>query len=74
MKNIQIKYTDATIINFGAHKGKTLQDVPAEYLEWYWVNICKQAVLPGSLLSEYIFENLETINLEIKQRNKGKRR
>lgn len=51
--------TDESIMQFGAHKGKQLADVPAPYLIWlYEGNIC------FGELKEYIEDNLKVLKAE----------
>ena len=57
------KYTDATIMPFGKHKGKKLIDVPAHYLIWlYEFN----EPLRHEQLKEYIQDNLQALKKELK--------
>ena len=56
-----MKLTDESIITFGIHKGKALEDVPASYLLFlYDNNRC------GKDLREYIEENIDVLKHEIK--------
>jgi len=49
----------------GKHKGKKMEDIPADYLLWiYENNACSKEV------SFYIHENLDTIKEEIRQKIK----
>ena len=54
--------TDTDQMPSGKHKGELMQDVPAEYLRYIYDNdLCSQRV------KQYITENLEIIDLEIKR-------
>ena len=57
--------TDKSIMPSGKHKGKKMEDIPADYLLWiYENNACSKEV------SFYIHENLDTIKEEIRQKIK----
>jgi uncharacterized protein (DUF3820 family) len=59
-----MKLNDETVMWFGIHKGKTLENVPADYLlALYYKNLC------GENLKEYIRENMDVLNHEIKNKN-----
>lgn len=53
---------DKSIITFGLHKGKDLQDVPAKYLLWLetqsWVDL---------KLKAYIIDNRQVLEKEIEE-------
>lgn len=51
---------DQSIMPFGFHKGKKLEDVPDEYLLWLW----DRGQIFGELKA-YIEDNLEAIKLNI---------
>ena len=53
------KYTDKTILQFGAHKGKALANVPAGYLLYLHGEGCKNV-----MLRNYIEDNLEALKKE----------
>jgi hypothetical protein len=55
---------DTDPMPFGKHKGTPMQDVPASYLHWLWVN-GKQDDL-GSPVGNYIFRNLDALKKEHK--------
>jgi uncharacterized protein (DUF3820 family) len=53
---------DNSIMPFGIHQGKTLENVPGTYLKWlYDNNKC------FGELKDYIKENLDAIEKEIKE-------
>jgi len=58
--------TDTTLMPFGKHKGKKMIDVPAFYLKFIYDNnmLCK-----NNELREYIEDNMDVINKEIKEGN-----
>jgi uncharacterized protein (DUF3820 family) len=45
--------TDDSLMPLGQHKGKRMQEVPAEYLIWYREN----AKNPNKQVMEYIIDN-----------------
>lgn len=52
---------DDSIMPWGVHKGKEMQDVPAKYLLWlHEENKCSDDI------KEYIIDNLDAIKKEIK--------
>lgn len=54
--------TDETLMTFGAHKGKKMANVPADYLIWLYENDkCSQKQ------REYIEDNLDVLNSQIKR-------
>lgn len=51
-------YTDETVLTFGAHRGKTLENVPGAWLVWYYEN----ATNPDPKLIAYIADvGIDTI-------------
>ena len=62
-----MKATDETIMPFGAHKGKKLANVPADYLNWMYEN---NKLFP--YLAEYVKDNWSVLETEIKRQNYGK--
>lgn len=61
MKNDK-ELSDASIMWFGIHKGKQLEDVPASYLLWlYENNKC-----PDNL-RKYIDDNMDILKIEAKK-------
>lgn len=52
---------DDSKMPFGKHKGKLMQDVPVNYLHWFWHNGDKQ-----SSVGLYIKENINAFKLENK--------
>lgn len=59
------KFTDKTLMPFGAHKGIALANVPAGYLLWAYDNLTL-----SEPLKEYIKENLQALKQEAKQSSK----
>lgn len=60
------EYTDETPMPFGAHKGKPLEKVPANYLLWLHKNL--QPNTPTNrLLLAYIKDNLDVLQKEISE-------
>jgi uncharacterized protein (DUF3820 family) len=56
------KLTDESLMPFGKYKGDKMTNVPASYLIWLYDNgKCSSDV------SEYIKENLDVLNEEIKR-------
>ena len=53
------------IIPFGKYKGEKIANIPADYLVWLYEN-SKVFVY----VKDYIKENLDTLKLEIKQKDK----
>lgn len=56
------KLTDISLMPFGQHKGKLMQDVPAGYLHWLWVNGKKED--HSCPVAQYIKENLHALRQE----------
>lgn len=52
------KLIDDSKMPFGKHKGERMEDVPVEYLHWYWHNGS-----PGNV-KEYIAENMDALKHE----------
>jgi uncharacterized protein (DUF3820 family) len=57
--------TDESLMTFGKYKGIAMANVPSEYLLW----IYNQDYCYGDV-KQYIKENLDAINFEIKNRKK----
>jgi uncharacterized protein (DUF3820 family) len=53
------------IIPFGKYKGEKIANIPADYLVWLYEN----SKVFG-YVKDYIKENLDTLKLEIKQKDK----
>lgn len=54
-------------IQFGKHKGKSVDDVPADYLLWLWNQGLKEELGKTghrSELAAYIMENLENLQMD----------
>lgn len=60
-----MKYTDNTVINFGKYEGFKLANIPASYLIFLYES--KKA---DSDLREYIVDNLDALQFEMKQEKK----
>lgn len=56
------KLIDLSLMPFGLHKGKLMQDVPAGYLHWLWVNGKKED--QSCPVAQYIKENLHALRQE----------
>ena len=52
--------TDDSIMPFGTHKGKKLEDVPAQYLLWLY-----DQEIDGEL-KDYIEDNIEVLHKQAK--------
>lgn len=57
--------TDTSPMPWGKHQGQQMQNVPASYLIWLYENDKCSADVKA-----YIFNNLETLRLEVKQKIK----
>jgi uncharacterized protein (DUF3820 family) len=57
-------YQDDDKMPFGKYKGILLQDVPAEYLHWWWTNTSRT----DTRLKHYIENNLEALKMEDKDK------
>lgn len=59
---------DDSIITIGTHQGKKLEDVPAEYLLWWYEknNNITQSHKQYNL-KEYIEDNMDVLNKEVKE-------
>jgi uncharacterized protein (DUF3820 family) len=55
--------TDQSIMPLGLHKGKRMEDVPADYLVWYRENAKK----PNKAVMEYIIDNWQVLLKEKKE-------
>lgn len=53
---------DWDLMPFGKHKGKEMEDVPADYLLWLHKEGCENLEV-----QEYIRENLDVLYKEIKE-------
>ena len=58
--------TDLDIMPFGKHKGKQMQDVPADYLIWLLDNGLKDGGV-----KDYITENKKVLEVEVKRKRNG---
>lgn len=64
---------DQSRMPFGKHKGKAMEDVPADYLLWLWDetdmhNREKQYTEDGFAVHDYIKENFASLETECKDR------
>lgn len=57
---IELKDTDP--MPFGKHKGDQMQDVPASYLHWLWINGKSQNM--RCQVADYIRRNLTVLQSE----------
>ena len=55
--------TDASLMPYGIHKGKRMQDVPADYLHYLWTHGKSET---NDEVAEYIRSNLDVLKLEYK--------
>ena len=55
---------DTDAMPFGKHKGQPMQDVPASYLHWLWVNGKKEDKMCP--VSDYIRRNLSALKQEFR--------
>ena len=55
---------DTDLMPFWKHKGIPMQDVPAGYLHWLWVNGLKDD--KQSAVADYIRKNLDALKTEHK--------
>lgn len=65
-----ITFTDKSVINFGKHSGKRLEDVPAEYLLWLYES---KGFNMNTPLGRYIKDNLEVLRIQDKNAKQLKR-
>lgn len=56
--------SDTDPMPFGKHKGESMQDVPASYLYYLWVNGLKENV--QSDVADYIRRNISALKTEYK--------
>jgi hypothetical protein len=70
-----LQLTDESIMTFGAHKGKALQDVPATWLIWIYQELThsiynKQTLTEfNKALHAYIKDNMAVIQKELADKN-----
>ncbi len=60
------EYTDQTPFPFGKHKGKTIEQVPAEYLIWCLENVKELDI--G--IKNYINANMQGLKQEMAKRRR----
>lgn len=53
--------TDTDLMPFGKHKGKLMQDVPASYLHWLWVDSKRDKT---TSIGDYIYRNISSLKQE----------
>ena len=53
-------YEDSDLMPFGKHKGKRMEEVPANYLHWLWT----QRPISDKKLENYIFNNIAVLKDE----------
>lgn len=63
------KFTDESIMPFGAHKGKKMANIPADYLVYIYDNF-SFSYYPE--VKKYIKDNLDVLKSEIDLKNKSK--
>ena len=56
--------TDSSPMPFGMHKGKKMQDVPAEYLHWFYHNGGATSV-EGKAVMDYIDRSITALKQEV---------
>lgn len=68
-----MELNDSSPMPIGKYKGKAMEDVPAQWLMWFWEQN-KRAYIEESRLSvnqqsimEYIDENLDVLEYELKK-------
>lgn len=59
-------YTDKTLMPFGKHKGRYLEDVPADYLLYLY----SKKPLSDESLERYIEDNLDVLKKQEREMNK----
>lgn len=57
------KLKDQDKMPFGKHKGKRMEDVPAQYFHWLWTD-AKMKDDDESPVAQYIRDNLNCLELE----------
>lgn len=60
------KLTDQSPMPFGVHKDKPMQDVPAPYLHWLWVNGKKTDT--NHPIHHYIKDNMDALKMKVKDK------
>ena len=55
---------DDSLMPFGAHKGKRMEEIDAKYFHWLWTNGMKESKI--SPVADYIRRNLSALQLEYK--------
>lgn len=59
-----MKLDDTSKMPFGKHKEIPMQDVPASYLHWLWINGKKEDL--ECPVADYIRRNLQSLRMEYK--------
>lgn len=57
--------TDDSLMPYGKHKGKPMQDVPADYLLWLYDNALRSESATAEALRTYIDENRAALEMEV---------
>lgn len=55
---------DDSLMPFGKHKGKMMQDVPASYLHWLWHEASLKNQVKTSNVADYISRNIVVLKTE----------
>lgn len=63
-----MKLTDESIMPVGKHKGKPMQDVPAEHLIYIYENV---NCFGNIAVKNYIAENIEYLQMEVVNNSKN---
>lgn len=69
----ELIYNDNTQMPYGKYKGKTLSNVPADYLIWLYDTSEQGNRMYDRKLAKYIQDNLQGLKLEIEQIKQRKR-
>ena len=68
--------TDKSIMSFGTHKGKEMQDVPASWLMWFYGQLKDKQNLGIQFnnmeqnMFDYVEDNLDVLKKEIRENQK----
>lgn len=68
-KQIMSAFTDCSIMPFGKHKGKTMQQVPADYLIWFYDSV-NANLGPNTPDAKKVFEYIES-NYDVLEKQSG---
>lgn len=61
-KYVGLELKDTDKMPFGKHKGIYMQDVPANYLHWLWINGMSNNY--NEPVADYIRRNLDALKIE----------